>query len=36
MMDTSAQAQASAGADDDDDDDDVPELEEDFEAASKS
>ena len=35
-MDTSAQAQASAGADDDDDDDDVPELEEDFEAASKS
>ena len=36
MMDTSAQAQASAGADDDEDDDDVPELEEDFEAASKS
>lgn len=36
MMDTSAQAQASAGAEDDEDDDDVPELEEDFEAASKS
>ena len=35
-MDTSAQAQASAGAEDDEDDDDVPELEEDFEAASKS
>ena len=27
---------AGAGGDDDDDDDDVPDLEEDFEAASKS